>query len=80
MKRSLNQIVAAHLLKNRCITSQTAFEKYGITRLSSCIYELRSQGWPITTTLKDGVNSYGDPVGYGVYRLPRTWRKSELGN
>ena len=78
MHRSLNQMVVAHLLKNRRITSQVAFEKYGITRLSSCIYELRSQGYPIITTTEEGVNRWGDTVRYGVYRLPKGWHKGDL--
>ena len=78
MGRTLNSIVASHLIKNRRITNQTAFEKYGITRLSSVIFELRKKGYPISTELADGYNRYGDKVKYGIYRLPKGWSVKEL--
>ena len=58
MGRSLNDVVAGHLLKYRKITNADAFEKYGITRLSSVISELRAKGYPIETELKEGINRY----------------------
>ena len=78
MGKSLNSVVASHLLKNRRITSAQAFEKYGITRLSSVIHELRAKGYPIITDMTEGVNRYGNPVKYGVYRLPKGWGIKDL--
>ena len=78
MGKSLNSVVASHLLKNRRITSAQAFEKYGITRLSSVISELRAKGYPISTEMVDGVNRYGNPIRCGVYRLPKGWSVKEL--
>ena len=80
MSRTLNDVVAGHLLKHRKLTNKEAFLKYGITRLSSVIYELRAKGYPIEMTLKEGTNRYGNKVKYGVYTLPKTWDKSMLGN
>ena len=74
MGKTLNSIVASHLIKNRRITN----EKYGITRLSSVIFELRKKGYPISTELADGYNRYGDKVKYGIYRLPKGWSVKEL--
>ena len=78
MGRTLNDVVAGHLLQYKKITNAEAFEKYGITRLSSVISELRAKGYPIEMTLKDGTNRYGNAVKYGVYSIPRYWKKSDL--
>ena len=78
MSRTLNSVVATHLLRHRKITNKDAFLLYGITRLSSVIYELRAKGYPIEMTLKEGTNRYGNTVKYGVYTLPKGWKKSDL--
>lgn len=74
MAVSLNSLVAIHLMKYRKITSQEAFELYGNTRLSSSIYELRAQGYPIETTIKEGYNRYGQPMRYAEYSVPKKWK------
>lgn len=79
MDNKLIQIVAFHLLKYGKITSMEAFEKYGITRLSSVIFELRHKGYPIETTMVSGFNRYNNPVRYGVYSIPRDWDIKDLG-
>ena len=79
MTKSLNSMVATYLLQHRKITSQTAFEKFGITRLSSCIHELRLQGWPIETDMTDGFNRFGGAMRYATYRLPKGWKRTDLG-
>ena len=58
MGNSLNTRVLIHLMKYGKITSKDAFKLYGNTRLSSSIYELRSQGYPIETVMIDGLNRY----------------------
>ena len=78
MAKSLNSMVATYLLQHRKITAQTAFEKFGIIRLSSCIFELRSQGYPIETDIVLGENKFGDPSRYAVYRLPKGWKRADL--
>lgn len=62
-KKPQEQIVLAHM--KRCsrkgITSMEAFSKYGITRLSGRIFELRKKGYDIITIrerTKEGT-SYG---------------------
>ena len=74
MATSLNSRIAAHLLKYRKITSKEAFKLYGNTRLSSSIFELRAQGYPITTVMLEGYNRYGQPTTYAEYRLPKKWK------
>ena len=78
MAKSLTSMVATYLLQHRRITSQVAFEKFGITRLSSHIFSLRNQGYPIETTMVEGTNRFGDATRYGVYSLPKGWKKSDL--
>jgi hypothetical protein len=55
-----------------------AFELYGATRLSAIVFILRGRGYPIITTMKDGVNRYGHPVKYGEYSLPKGWKLADL--
>ena len=78
MNMSLNTMVLIHLFKYRKITSQEAFELYGNTRLSSSIHELRSQGYPIETTLVDGYNRFNQPTRYAVYSVPDSWKPKEF--
>ena len=62
-------MVLTHLKTKPSITSQEAFTKYGITRLSAIIFKLRQEGYPITTKKKHGINRYGNTVSYGEYML-----------
>lgn len=71
---SLNTLTLIHLMRHGRITSMEAIELYGNTRLSSSIYELRSQGYPIETTLVDGYNRYNQPTRYAVYSLAKNWK------
>src|SRR5690606_2867584 len=41
--------VRRHLISNGYIDSQTAIEKYNVTRLSACIFKLRKRGMKIKT-------------------------------
>lgn len=51
------------------ISSMEAFEKYGITRLSGRIFDLRNKGYDIESYFVDGVNRYGEPTRYSRYIL-----------
>lgn len=66
---SQNQMILAHLMKHKSITSIQAFELYGITRISARIYDLREQGKKIGMVWETGVNRYGVPIRYGRYFL-----------
>lgn len=65
-KPSQAQIILSHLQKNGTISTYEAFMKYGITRLSGRIYELKKSGHVITATLKKSKehNTY-----YAEYKL-----------
>lgn len=53
----------------RGITSFEAFAKFGITRLSGRIFELRESGYQIKTSLIQTKNEDGNNVRYARYTL-----------
>lgn len=70
MINTQNEQVLKHLQNHKNgITSKTAFERYGITRLSGRIFELRKKGYAIQTDNVTEKNRYGHPVTYARYRL-----------
>ena len=48
-KKTQKEQVLNHLKKNGSITTMVAFNRYQITRLSARIWELRKDGYEITT-------------------------------
>lgn len=69
MENTQYQLVKEHLLKNGKITSWTAFEVYGITRLSHIIYLLRKNDYKINSINTTKKNRYGHKVTYSTYTL-----------
>lgn len=68
--KSQKMQVLKHLQNHKNgITSLTAFERYGITRLSGRIFELRRDGVAIVTDNITTKNRYGHHVTYARYRL-----------
>lgn len=68
---SHEEIVLRHFTKFKFISSMTAFEMYGITRLSATIYNLRQQGIKIEAIWRTTTNRYGNQVRYVDYYLAR---------
>ena len=70
-KKKINktQLVLKHLQQYGCITSLEAIDKYGATRLSSIIYNLRKRGYNIITESLPFVDRYGTKSNYGKYIL-----------
>ena len=68
MQKTKTDMVLAQLKKapKKGVTSLDAFMKWRVTRLSSIIYNLKHQGYPITTEIK-----YEKGRSYAIYRLPR---------
>ena len=62
-------VIEEHLLKEGPITSWEAFERYGVTRLSSHIFDLRKRCREIETTKKQVVNRYGQKTFVAEYRI-----------
>ena len=58
-----------YLKKRRGITSKDAFEKFGVTRLSAIIFNLRNAGHYIVSYPVKGKNRFGEPVKFVEYRL-----------
>lgn len=61
--------VLEHLKNNRGITSMEAFERYGATRLSAIIYNLRDDGYVIKNVHRESLNRYGNKVRFVEYQL-----------
>lgn len=70
-KRKLTQEdrVLMHLQNNKSLTSMEAFNKYGITRLSAKIFDLRRKGYNIASVGKEVKNRYGDTCHVAEYIL-----------
>lgn len=66
---SQNMTILNHLKAYRSITTIEAFEKYGITRLSARIFELKEQDIKIITSKKKVMNRYGKYTYVAVYKL-----------
>ena len=67
----MNKHVAVlnHLQTHVGITSMEAFELYGATRLSAIIFNLRRQGYNITSIDKETIDRYGNKAIFCEYRL-----------
>lgn len=62
--------VLTYLLEHKeGITSLKAFELFGIMQMPKRIFDLRADGWNISSTPKDGLNRFGQPISYVVYKL-----------
>lgn len=59
------------LESGKTLTSNEAWSRWGITRLSAIIFRLRRQGYDISTSIVDTENRYGEPVRYGSYKLEK---------
>lgn len=58
--------ILEHLRTNPWLTSKEAFEKYGITRLAACIFDLREKGYDIDV---ETTTRFGEPCSYARYVL-----------
>ena len=69
MAKSQNDEILKHLKTHRGITSADAFSKYGITRLSARIYDLRDRGFKIINCNREAVDRRGKKTKFVEYRL-----------
>ena len=67
--------VLQHLVEVGELTSMTAFQLYGCTRLAAIICDFRKMGYDIMTIDEDGKNRYGTHVTYARYVMPIKERK-----
>ena len=69
-KMTQEKAILGHLYKRGSITSWKAFERYGITRLSAIIYDLRhTNGLHIESENITRKNRYGNIVNFVKYNL-----------
>lgn len=63
--------ILEHLQKNGKISQKRAISLYGAYRLSAIIYNLRRDGYNISTNYKSGKNRFGDSVTWAEYKLEK---------
>lgn len=69
MSITQNKQILTHLQEQGRITSLEAINKYGITRLSGRIFELRAQGYPIAKQMITVKNRFGEECRVAEYSL-----------
>lgn len=79
MEKSQRAEIIKHLKKYGSISSKTAFERYGITRLSDIIFKLRGKGYVIVTIPKTTKNRYQHRTDYALYKLKKEPRHFQDG-
>nr|DAW66798.1 MAG TPA: helix-turn-helix domain protein [Caudoviricetes sp.] len=65
------EAVLAYMKEHGAITSWTAIELFGATRLSAIIFKLRREGHEIKTQMRVALNRYGHTVNFAQYVLIR---------
>lgn len=71
-KVSQVKLIAEHLIKYGSISTIEAISLFGCTRLSARIWDLRHEGWAITSEPASSKNRYGHNSNFAVYRLEAT--------
>ena len=69
-KTNKTKEIVKYMKKHKSITSQVAFERFGVTRLSSIIFNLRQSGYVIQSDRMElKKDRYGNPGSYAKYTL-----------
>lgn len=68
-KISQSKVVLKHLQSGKELSQLEATKKYGILRLGAIIFNLRRDGYTITSRLERKPNRYGNTSNYAVYKL-----------
>ena len=68
-KTSQSKVVLQHLQSGEELSQIEATAKYGILRLGAIIFNLRKDGYKITTKIEHIPNRYGNTSNYAVYKL-----------
>lgn len=61
--------ILEYLRAHKWLTSKEAFEKFGITRLSARIKDLRDKGYDIETVMVETTTRFGESCRYARYVL-----------
>lgn len=67
--RTQNDDILRHLKTRKGITSFDAINKYGVTRLSARIFELRDRGYNIINIDREVIDRRGKKIRFVEYRL-----------
>lgn len=67
--RGQRQAVLNELKAGNEVTSNSMWRKYGITRLSGIIYDLKGMGYTIHTIMVDGKTRFNESTKYAKYIL-----------
>lgn len=70
--RGQRQAVLNELKAGNEVTNNSMWQKYGITRLSGIIYDLKGMGVIIHTVMVDGKTRFGDSTKYAKYILGKS--------
>ena len=62
-------VVLEHLKEGKELSQLEATEKYGILRLGAIVFNLRRDGYDISTRMEHSPNRYGHISNYAVYKL-----------
>lgn len=75
-KLTQTNCILKYMLDGNTITSIEAINRYGTTRLSGIIYNLKKQGYNIKSYRQTVINRFGEHSSVSVYYIP----KDEDGN
>lgn len=67
--KTKSNFVKQHLIEKKEITSLEAIKLFSATRLSAIIFNLRKQGYAITTTPIKIKDKYGNDCTFAKYKL-----------
>ena len=70
--RGQRQAVLNELKAGNEVTSNSMWQKYGITRLSGIIYDLKAMNYNIHTIMVDGKTRFGESTKYAKYILGKS--------
>ena len=71
------QAIKEYLEAGNTLTSMEAFEKFGCTRLSAKIFNLRKDGYNIDAIPCTSVTRYGTECRFVMYRWGKQYKKEE---
>lgn len=61
--------ILSYLQQHQTITPMEALKKFGCYRLRARVWDLRKEGYNISTTMIYGVDRNGNPSKYALYTL-----------
>ena len=68
-KISQYDVVLDHLKSGKELSQLEATQKYGILRLGAIVFNLRKDGYIISTRIEHSPNRYGNISNYAVYKM-----------